>query len=109
MLTGLLPNPFTDEPWPGPGPALHEERIRTALAEAESNAQRAGLSVTSVLEAGDPKERLVERAKAWNADCIFLGARGLTGMDRFLLGSVSSAVAMRAPCSVEIVHGPAFH
>jgi len=38
------------------------------------------------------------------ADCIFVGARGVRGLERFLSGSVSSAVAMNAPCSVEIVH-----
>ena len=39
------------------------------------------------------------------ADCIFVGARGVRGLKRLLLGSVSSAVAMNAHCSVEIVHG----
>lgn len=108
MATGLLPGPFTGEP--GPDPALEDQEawIRDILEKAESRFRGIDLAVDSLLEIGDPKELLVEHAKNWGADCIFVGARGLTGMDRFLLGSVSASVAMRAPCSVEIVHGAAF-
>lgn len=42
-------------------------------------------------------------ADTWGADCIFVGAKGTRGIDRLLLGSVSSAVAARARCSVEVV------
>lgn len=38
-----------------------------------------------------------------SADLIVLGAQGLTGMDRFLLGSVSEKVLRHAPCSVLVV------
>jgi len=41
------------------------------------------------------------------ADCIVVGAAGVRGIERFLLGSVSTAVAMGAHCSVEIVHASA--
>ncbi|MFX4689754.1 universal stress protein, partial [Acinetobacter baumannii] len=46
---------------------------------------------------------LIEEAEKWQADSIFVGARGLRGRERSLLGSVASAVASRAPCSVEVV------
>jgi len=67
-------------------------------------------SVTTVVKLGDPKYALIDLADDWEeegtkgADCIFLGARGVRGVERFLLGSVSTAVAMNAHCSVEIVH-----
>lgn len=54
---------------------------------------------------GDPKHILVAEAETWKADCIFMGARGLSPLRRFLLGSVSLAVAVRAHCSVEVVRG----
>jgi nucleotide-binding universal stress UspA family protein len=52
---------------------------------------------------GDPKTVLLTEAERWQADAIVLGSRGLSGMDRFLLGSVSAAVVARAHCSVEII------
>ena len=62
-----------------------------------------GLTVSSVITAGDPKHVLLDEAEQWKADCLFVGARGLSRVERFLLGSVSAAVAARAHCSVEVV------
>lgn len=55
---------------------------------------------------GDPKKVLLHEAEAWDADCIFIGARGLSHGKRWLLGSVASAVASRSHCSVEVVRSP---
>ena len=65
--------------------------------------RRAGLHATPVIVQGDPKRVLVEQAEEWDADCTILGAKGHGRVARFLLGSVSAAVAARAHCSVEIV------
>ena len=46
---------------------------------------------------------ILNEADEWKADSIFLGARGLGRFKRFLLGSVSSTVAAKAVCSVEII------
>ena len=62
-----------------------------------------GFSVACEVLKGDPKTLLVKEAKKWGADSIFVGARGLTYVKRLLIGGVSSAVASRAPCSVEVV------
>jgi nucleotide-binding universal stress UspA family protein len=63
----------------------------------------AGLAVASYVTEGEPKHELVKQAEEFAADCLVVGARGLTRMERILLGSVSLAVAMRASCSVEVV------
>jgi nucleotide-binding universal stress UspA family protein len=60
--------------------------------------------ITEVLE-GPPKSVILDEAEAWGADLIVLGSRGLGAFQRFLLGSVSHAVASHAKCSVEIVRG----
>lgn len=74
---------------------------------AEAGAQRLrdkGLRAGPWLLSGDPKHELVRAAEEWRADCIFLGATGLTNrVERFLLGSTAGAVAARAHCSIEIV------
>ena len=55
----------------------------------------------------DPKSFLVRRADLIEAECIFIGAKGHRFSERFLLGSVSSAIAARARCSVEVIRGKA--
>jgi nucleotide-binding universal stress UspA family protein len=74
------------------------------MAEASAEKLRAAeLIVSSVIKNGDPKRLLVDEAERWGADSIFVGARGLRLIERFLVGSVSAAVATRAHCSVEVV------
>ena len=82
-----------------------EMKSSRQLAEKSAQLLRAkGLRAEAVARAGDPKKVLVEFAEEWRADCIFLGATGLSNrLERFLLGSVAGAVAARAHCSVEIV------
>jgi nucleotide-binding universal stress UspA family protein len=63
--------------------------------------------VTSHVCEGDPKQALLSEAELWQADCIFVGSRDLGAVNRFLLGSVSSAVVARAHCSVEVVRAAA--
>ncbi len=77
--------------------------IERILATSTEKLQACGLSVSGIVKDGDAKEVLVEEAERRRADCIFLGARGLRRLERFLLGGVSTAVATRAHCSVEIV------
>jgi nucleotide-binding universal stress UspA family protein len=63
----------------------------------------AGLIVSRLALPGDPKRVLLEKAESWGADCVFVASRGLGRFKRMLLGSVASAVAARAHCSVEVV------
>ena len=54
-----------------------------------------------VLE-GRPATEIVAEARRFGADLIILGARGLSAVQRVLLGSVSSEVVDHAPCPVLI-------
>jgi nucleotide-binding universal stress UspA family protein len=74
------------------------------LVQQQANELRQnGLRVSFAVLEGDPRRVLINEAEEWKATTIFLGARGLSGLDRFLLGSVSAAIASRAHCAVEIV------
>ncbi len=87
----------------GVEPDAQMNQIRDIQTRAAQKLIKAGLEVIPVVEEGDPKRILIRDAEAWNADCIFLGAQGHRFLDRVLMGSVSSAVAARANCSVEVV------
>lgn len=75
-------------------------------AKAVETLTGAGLVASAIVKHESPRRLLVQEATAWEADCIFVGARGLNRLERILLGSVSTAVTMRAPCSVEVVRIP---
>jgi universal stress protein A len=78
-------------------------QVREVFDPAAEKLRRAGLHAEILVRRGNPAEQILEEADTWGAECIFVGAQGTTGIDRLLLGSVSSAVSARARCSVEVV------
>jgi nucleotide-binding universal stress UspA family protein len=94
---------------PQMGDAVVEERLASQWAQTLAHDSLdvlldAGLSASLELRMGHPKNMIVETANDWNADCIFVGPHCAgNSYERFLLGSVSAAVAARARCSVEVV------
>jgi nucleotide-binding universal stress UspA family protein len=77
-------------------------RVKKMVDKDIDKLTAAGLKTDVAVKDGDPKSLLIAEAESWGADCIFVGARGLGRVERFMLGSVSSAVAARAHCSVEV-------
>jgi nucleotide-binding universal stress UspA family protein len=89
-----------------------EEMLQRQLQEAETLVrktaealERKGFTVTTNVEQGEPRSRILDIASEWQADIIVLGCHGRKGLERFLMGSVSEGVAHHAPCSVQIVRG----
>jgi nucleotide-binding universal stress UspA family protein len=82
-----------------------QEAVDQALARASVGAseRQFPLTVTTEILQGQQQEVILALAEEWGAELIMLGSRGLSGVRRFLLGSVSSAVATHARCSVEVV------
>jgi nucleotide-binding universal stress UspA family protein len=63
------------------------------------------LLVKTALIDGSPKIAILKEAETFGADLIVVGSQGHVdnNTERFMLGSVSHAVAFYAQCSVEIV------
>ena len=57
-----------------------------------------------IVEKSAPAPAILKHAR--RGDVIVLGSRGLTGLDRFMLGSVSHTVKLHAPASVLVVKQP---
>ena len=94
--------------------AMHHDLIETEhkrlhkLVESNAAALRKSkacenLQIETMVVEGSPKQEIVEEAEKWGADLILVGSHGYGGVKKFMLGSVSQAVAIHAPCSVEIV------
>lgn len=81
----------------------------STLAEAPlKRLEDSGLDAILWVESGCPKQVLVDVAKSWDADSIFLGPHCLKKpVQQVTLGSVSAGVAADAHCSVEVVRNPA--
>ncbi len=62
-----------------------------------------GPAVHLTFAEGDPAEEILRAAERCRADLIVMGSKGLTGLERYLLGSVSRKVARHASCSVLVV------
>lgn len=101
MIGHLIPNVAK---WIEEGNKGEVEWVQKLAELATEQLRPSDLSVSSVVLTGDPKRVLVEEAEKWGADSIFVGSTGFSNrFERFLLGSVSAAVAARAHCSVEVV------
>ena len=107
----LYSTPPQMAPWYAPeiGLRLKEEvnHAEETVDHAVEELRKAGFSrVESRVVEDEIRAGILNVAKEWHADLIVLGSHGRKGIQRFLLGSVSEAVARHAPCSVEIVRVP---
>lgn len=82
---------------------FQKKHAEALVAKTAELLRARSLKVTAALEVGDPKSKILDVAEEWHADLIVLGSHGRKGLNRFLMGGVSEAVARHACCSVEIV------
>jgi nucleotide-binding universal stress UspA family protein len=78
--------------------------VERMLSHQKRHIQEKGFVAYSEALQGDPRRVILQEAEKWGADSIFVGPRGLTGDTRTIAGSVSTALATHAHCSVEVVH-----
>jgi nucleotide-binding universal stress UspA family protein len=76
---------------------------QSVLARESRALEDEGIEVMTHAREGDPAEVIIDVAQEEGADLIVVGARGLSGLQRFLLGSVSSKLSHHAPTSVMVV------
>jgi nucleotide-binding universal stress UspA family protein len=82
------------------------EQAEAAIAYAVEKIEAsdvAKLAILTEIKEGLAKDMILEEAEKWGADLVLLGSHGYRGLKKFLIGSVSHAVAAQAQCSVEIV------
>jgi nucleotide-binding universal stress UspA family protein len=87
-------------------PFAYTQAAMTAMAFIHRYAQKlkaAGYLVKESIQAGDPGDEIIKAAKRTRADLLVVGAKGLSSVGRFLLGSVSSKLIRHSPCSILVV------
>lgn len=104
-VMAITPDPSEPQTlkWIEVGDEDNWDEVRQIFQPQADKLRSAGLDAAVMIRRGNPTNELLDEAENWGADCIFLGPKGTRGIDRLLLGSVSSAVSARANCSVEIV------
>ncbi|QLC33041.1 universal stress protein [Halarchaeum sp. CBA1220] len=78
---------------------LESEGERAVEAVAE-RANEAGVDAETVVADGTPHEVILERAKSGDVDAVAMGTHGRSGVERFLLGSVTERVVRESPVPV---------
>jgi len=78
--------------------------VRRILDDATARADRLGVvAVKTLTLSGDPANTTLKIAREAGADLIVVGRRGLGGLSRLLLGSVSDRIVGHAHCAVTVV------
>ena len=80
------------------------ESAKNLLSDAIYTSKEGGVSQPyGSVEEGHPASMILTLASEYKADLIVVGRRGVRGLQRFLMGSVSSAVISNALCDVLVV------
>jgi nucleotide-binding universal stress UspA family protein len=74
-----------------------------AVEDVDRLGKKAGVKVEPVFMKGIPADKILEYAEENNIDLIVLGTHGLTGIKKFLIGSVSENVVRHSKIPVMVV------
>lgn len=78
--------------------------VKRILDDATERGRRHGvIDVRTISMSGDPANATLKIARDEHADLIVVGRRGLGGLSRLLLGSVSEKIVAHAHCAVTVV------
>ena len=91
---GVLPIPTED----------YLGTLRDKLLEVQPHGPK--IKVEHHLIEGEAATEILRAAEEMNADVIFMGTHGRTGLARLVMGSVAEQVVRRAPCPVLTIKPP---
>ncbi len=117
MINGQISIIYVEDPVPHPSDkgyyfsedsleqyeARRKEERENILGEVKKIFQDKDLPFNTVLKKGKPADTIIQVAAEEGYDLIVMGSRGLGGIDKLFLGSVSNAVANQSEVSVLIV------
>jgi nucleotide-binding universal stress UspA family protein len=81
------------------------DRHRVMATEMATRLTAAGWRAESLVRNGEPAHEIEAAAADLGADLIITGSRGLSGLQRLLMGSVAHHVLLHSRCSVLVMRG----
>ena len=85
---------------------MNEELLKEreyVLEQASIKLQKSGIEPELLLKEGHPAETITKVAEEGLYDLIVIGSRGISGLNKSLLGSISNAVIQQTSISVLVV------
>jgi nucleotide-binding universal stress UspA family protein len=78
--------------------------VEQAAGEAEEHLADAGVGSRRIIRPGKPARVILEECDDKNPDLVVMGARGITGFKRLMIGSSTAAVAGGTDHSLLVAH-----
>ncbi len=78
-------------------------RAKEVTAHYRESLLKEGYQVTADVKEGEPRKVILDQLETRKADLAVLGSKGLTGPERFQMGSVSEWVAGYTSCSTLVI------
>lgn len=82
---------------------LYRAEVSGVMEGVKDILKEKGIDAQTVILEGSPADAIVDYARDNKVDMVVVGSTGKDATQRTILGSVSSKIAMNAPCSVLIV------
>ncbi|AKB50767.1 Universal stress protein [Methanosarcina barkeri str. Wiesmoor] len=76
---------------------------KAAIGDVEKMGEKTGVKVKPVFLKGIPTDEILEYAQENNIDLIVMGTHGLTGIKKFLIGSVAEKVVRHSRIPVMVI------
>ena len=89
--------------WAEPFEEYMTDRGEVATADVEKSGKATEVRVEKVLLKGSPAEQILDYSEKNDIDLVVMGTQGLTGIKRFLIGSVAENVIRHSKVPVLVV------
>jgi nucleotide-binding universal stress UspA family protein/quercetin dioxygenase-like cupin family protein len=106
VLHVMMPSAWMLMQGPPPNPLKPVESQQSGAQLPWPQALDPQIRVEHRLAEGDPAEEILRLVEAQHCGLVVMGARGKTGLARFLTGSVAEEVLREARCGVLVVNTP---
>jgi nucleotide-binding universal stress UspA family protein len=80
-----------------------ENKGKVAIEKVKKMGKDAGVKIEPVFLRGIPADKVLEYAEENNIDLIVMGTQGLTGIKKFLIGSVAENVVRHSKIPVMVI------